>query len=77
MVAAAVESQSQFHTTKTHPLPRVGEVRFYALTDAGIFTATAPEEELSNQRSPLSKLGNAAQNVITQYRLIESTTSAP
>jgi hypothetical protein len=42
-------------------------VTFYFLTDSGICTAAASEDELSKHRHPMSKLGDAAQEIITQY----------
>jgi hypothetical protein len=72
-VAAANEIQPQMHATTTYPLPQPGEVTFYALTDSGVFTASALEADLKNGRSPLSNLSNAAQEVITQYRLMQQT----
>ena len=71
MVAIAGEYQSQTHATTVHPLPQRGQVIFYLLTDAGLFTAAASQEDLSSHRHPLSKLGDAAQDVINQYRLIQ------
>jgi len=71
MVTIAADFQPSAIATTTYPLPRHAQVIFYFLTDAGIFTANAPQEELSSHRHPLSKLGDAAQNVITQYRLIK------
>jgi hypothetical protein len=56
--------------TETYPLPR-GHVTFYALTDAGVFTASASQDELSSHRHAFSKLADAAQDIITQYRLIQ------
>jgi hypothetical protein len=71
MVAVAAEFQKQTTATTVYPLPRRGEVIFYLLTDAGIFTASGSEEELTAHRHFLSKLGDAGQEVITQYRLIQ------
>ena len=71
MVKLAAEVQSQTTVTTVYPLPRRGEVIFYLLTDAGIFTAGGSEEELQTHRHFLSKLGDAGQEVITQYRLIQ------
>jgi hypothetical protein len=71
MVAIAAEYQPQTHTTKTYALPREAQVIFYFLTDVGAFTASASQEELSSSRHPLSKLGDAGQDIITQYRLIQ------
>ncbi len=70
-VIVAEEVEPQMHITTTYPLPPPGGVAFYALTDSGVFTASAPEEDLKNGHNPLSKLANAAQEVITQYRLIQ------
>lgn len=71
MVAVAVENQRQTHPTTSYPLPRRGEIIFYLLTDAGVFTASAPLGELNSHRHPLSTLADAGMDVITQYRLIQ------
>jgi len=71
MVAIAAECQPQAHATTTYPRPQHSQVIFYLLTDVGVFTANAPQEELSSHRHPLSKLGDAGQDIITQYRLIQ------
>ena len=68
MVVAATASLPQTHPTTAYPLPQKGEVIFYVLTDKGVLTASAAEVELRNNRHPLSKLGAAAQDVISQYR---------
>jgi hypothetical protein len=72
MVSVAAEFQPQMQAMDTYPLPQRGQVTFYVLTDAGVFTANTPQEELSSHRHPLSKLGDAAQEIITQYRLIQN-----
>jgi hypothetical protein len=72
MVSVAAEFQPQMPATDTYPLPQSGQVTFYVLTDAGVFTASAPQEDLSSHRHPLGKLGDAAQEIITQYRLIQN-----
>jgi hypothetical protein len=71
MVAIAAECQPQTRATATYPLPERAHVIFYLLTDSGVFTANAPQEELSSHRHPLSRLGDAGQDIITQYRLIQ------
>ena len=43
---------------------------FYVLTDSGVFTSSASERGLQNHTNPFYKLGDAAQNVITEYRRI-------
>jgi hypothetical protein len=49
------------------------EVFFCLLTDAGIFTASVSKEDLASHRHPLSKLHDAAQGIITEYRLRETS----
>jgi hypothetical protein len=71
MVAAAVECQQFAHPTKAYPLPETGAVTFYVLTDDGVLAASASETDLRQHSDPLSSLGEAGQNVITQYRLIQ------
>ena len=71
-VAVAAEMQTQMQLVTTYPLPKRGEVTFYNLTDAGVFSATAPEVELRAHTHALSKLGDALQAIITHYRLAES-----
>jgi hypothetical protein len=75
-VNAADEILSISHKTNYIPLPKRGKVFFYLRTDAGTFTARAREKALREGNHPLSKLGNAMQGVITQYRLIEASRSA-
>jgi len=50
MVAIAADCQPNATATTTYPLPRHAQVIFYFLTDAGVFTANAPQEELSSHR---------------------------
>ena len=68
-VTTAAEFRPQMQKVTKYPLPQRGQVVFYLLTDDGVFTQSAPQESLASARHPLSKLGNAMQNVITQYRL--------
>jgi hypothetical protein len=70
-VEIADEVQPLMQATTSYPLPQRGQVTFYLLTDAGVFTASAPDEDLRSHRSPLYKLGDAAQAIITEYRLIQ------
>ena len=71
MVKLAVELRPQMRLTTDFPLPSRGGVIFYAITDAGVFTASATEEEMQTHRSAFSKLGDAAQEVISAYRTIQ------
>jgi hypothetical protein len=70
-VATAEEFQPQMRSTNTFPLPHRGEVIFYLLTDAGVFTASGSQQEMSSQHNKLSRLGNAMQLIITEYQKIQ------
>ena len=70
MVNAGTTLQSKMAPTTSFPLPKGGETSFYLLTDAGLFGATASEQALVREHHALSPLFFAAQEVITQYRLI-------
>ena len=71
VLAASEYNKSEFRRITSYPLPKRGVVSFYLLTDEGVFSENASEIDLSNGRHPLSKLGNAAQDVVTQYRLVQ------
>jgi hypothetical protein len=71
-VSIATEAQREMRPVTSYPLPGAGEVVFYVLTDAGVFSASASENELSAHRHRLSKLGDAMQEIITQYRVIQT-----
>jgi hypothetical protein len=68
----AKESLSKMQKTTECPLPGKGQVYFYARTEAGVFTARTSQEELNSQHHPLRGLGDAAQEIITKYRQIQS-----
>ena len=74
-VKIAGEMQPQMRLTKDFPLPEHAGVIFYAVTDAGVFTASATEEEMRTHRSPFSKLGDAVQEIISAYRAIQKKQS--
>ena len=71
----AVETAAEFQPTMLlaaeFPLPPKGQARFYLLTDEGVFTATASDDDLSSSGHPLSKLADAMQEVVSQYRLMQ------
>jgi hypothetical protein len=58
------------HLTE-YPLPEVELVSFYALTDTGVFSESASTKELAADQHPLSSLGNAMQEIIMQYQMIQ------
>ena len=72
MVALAAKFQSHATAAKEFPTPKDGQTIFYLLTDAGVFTTTAPENDLGEQRHAWSPLFHAGHEVIGQYRLIEA-----
>ena len=58
--------------TQTFPLPKEGNTRFYFLTYNGIYTVEKKEDDLGNNRLPLSPLFLEAHEVITQARIVEN-----
>lgn len=70
-IEVAHEFAAQMKKTTEYNLPVTGEVIFYLLTDSGTLTASAKEVDLRNQEHPLAKLGNAMQEIVTQYRILE------
>jgi hypothetical protein len=54
--------------TKVFPLPKKGETKFYFMTKKGIYTYSALEDKLGNQKDKLSDLFYAGQNVISEVR---------
>jgi hypothetical protein len=68
-VEVAGDAQPLMKATATYPLPQRGGVIFYTLTDAGTFSAITTEQELHSTTHPLRRLGDAMQQVITQYRI--------
>jgi len=55
------------------PLPESGGVIFYIVTERGVFMAKASVRLLSTNRVPLSELGNSMQTIITEYRMLDTT----
>ena len=54
--------------TDQFPLPARGRFRYYVITDRGVLTAEAPEEELVHNRHPLSPLFCEGDHVLTAIR---------
>jgi hypothetical protein len=68
-VRIAAEFQPKMQLVTEYPLPGAGEARFYVLTDAGVFSATASLADLNRHEGPLVKFYAAGQDIITQFRL--------
>jgi hypothetical protein len=71
MVALAAEFQPRAATTNVFPPPKSGQTVFYILSDGGVFTESAPEEDLGEDRHAWSPLFYAGHEVIGQYHMIE------
>ena len=69
----AKESLPKMQKTTEYPLPARGQVYFYVRTGEGVFTARTSQEELNTRSHPLRSLGDAAQEIITQYRQLQPT----
>ena len=68
-VEVAASAQAGMRMAAHYPLPAPGEVTFHLLTDDGVLETKVPESQLATERHELSPLGNAMQQIITQYRL--------
>ena len=66
--AVGAHSLHELTGAAEHPLPRVGQVRFYARTDDGLWVAEAPEADLGGGSHQLSQLFFTAHGVITAIR---------
>jgi hypothetical protein len=74
-VSIAKRFLDHMQVTESFSLPEPDGVAFYILTERGVFAAKASVELLSTNRHPLSELGNAMQAIITQYRIMESSSN--
>jgi hypothetical protein len=72
-VKAAEQVLAYFQTVQAADLPQRGNVYFYARTESGLLRAAASEKHLSDASDPLTALGGAMQNIITQYRLMQAS----
>lgn len=61
----------QMHRTTEYPVAGSGQVSFYLVTDSGVFTVTAAEDEVSREGSPWAALGAATQRIVAEYRRAE------
>lgn len=68
---AGATALQELSVTTDPPLPDDGMTQFVAVTAEGLRGIVAPEEELGEGRHRLSPLFHAAQEVITQIRLVQ------
>jgi hypothetical protein len=71
LVATAQGALPQLTKTAAFPRPDTGQVRFYVLTNRGVYASeSVAEVQLGNTPHPLSALFFAGHNVITELRQI-------
>jgi len=66
LLLASPRSLASCQPTTKYPLPRLAHCRFYLLTFDGVFTAEAHEDDLDENREPLSELFRKTQDLTTQ-----------
>jgi len=71
MVEIAAECQPGAQLVESYPLPECGKVMFYFVTDVGVFSAAASEDDLTVPSHPMSKLHRAAHEIIGRYRSLQ------
>jgi hypothetical protein len=72
MLAEANRLVAQMTPTSTYPLPQAGNTIFYARTDSGVLTGSAPDADLGLGRHALSPLFHAGHGILTELRLASS-----
>ncbi len=75
-LAFAPQFLSRAKRTTDYPLPREGFTRFYFMTYDGVLTIEEKEDDLGNNRSPLSPLFHKAHDVISEARVIDEKLKA-
>ena len=70
-VNLSLQFKRKMQKVDAYPLPTNNNVVFYLLTDDGIYSVSDSEDKVTEQKSEFSPLFFAAQDVITQYRLIQ------
>lgn len=73
LVQAAATFLQHLKKTEKSPLPKEGFVRFYVVTRSGVFTAEVKEEDLGEERSPLSPFFFAGHSLISEVVAIDQT----
>jgi hypothetical protein len=74
-IAMANQYYQQMTPCDAYPLPLTGYTVFYLLTDSGVLTGSALEDDLGHNRHPLSPLFHAGHEVISQLRQISMSAS--
>ena len=71
MAAMASEFLPDMKKVEMFPVPTPGNTTFYVVTAKGVFTYTAKEEDLGEERDKLSKLFHQGHELIGQMRIAE------
>ena len=71
LVEIAGANLSRFALTSEFPLPTLGRTRFFVVTAHGVLTAEAADDDLGNNRLPLSPVFHAAHALIAEMRQVE------
>ena len=67
-VAEAEKHLTSMNPTKSFPYPEAGRMKFYVLTQEGVYTADAAEKELTREGHALFPLFAAGNDVLTALR---------
>jgi hypothetical protein len=70
-VALAGKNLPGMSRTTTYPLPETDRVRFYVLTQRGIFTAETDRHDMAEIRNDLSTMFYKGQEVVTEMRQVQ------
>jgi hypothetical protein len=73
-VAEAEKHLARMEPAKSYPYPNVGRIKFYALTQEGVYAAEVDEKELVGGGHALSPLFTAANDVLTALRTASDQT---
>lgn len=70
-IEAASAVQPSMQRTSEYPPAGPGNVSFYLVTDAGVFTATAAQDDLNANRGPYAPLAAAMRDIEAEYKKAE------
>jgi hypothetical protein len=76
LLVLAPQFRENCEATTKYPLPQKDHVRFFLLTRATTLSAEALEDDLGNDRNPLSPLFHKAHELISEVRSIDERQSA-
>jgi hypothetical protein len=77
LVARAQKALPRMTKTTSFPLPEDGRVRFYGLTQRGVFTVETSRQSLGERPTELSALFASGQEVVAQMRQVEEQRAKP